>query len=43
LGAAKADVNILNVKGQSALHLAAHAGLNDALMWLGACNYQPSG
>ncbi|CAE8639472.1 unnamed protein product [Polarella glacialis] len=37
LGAVKADVNILNHKGQSALHLAAHAGLNDAVMWLADC------
>jgi len=34
LGEARADVNVLNYKGQSALHLAAHAGLNDAVLWL---------
>ncbi len=30
---AGADVNALNRKGQSALHLAAHAGLNDTVNW----------
>ncbi|CAJ1413945.1 unnamed protein product [Effrenium voratum] len=34
LGNAKADPNVLNHKGQSPLHLAAHAGLNDAVQWL---------
>lgn len=34
LVAAKADMNALNAKGQSALHLAAHAGLNEAVLYL---------
>lgn len=34
LGQAGADVNVTNHKGQSALHLAAHAGLNDSAQWL---------
>jgi len=34
LGKASCDVNVLNFKGQSALHLAGHAGLNDAVLWL---------
>ncbi|CAK9018082.1 unnamed protein product [Durusdinium trenchii] len=34
LGNAKADPNVLNHKGQTPLHLAAHAGLNDAVQWL---------
>jgi len=41
LGAANCDVNAVNSKGQSALHLAAHAGLNDAVLWL-AENMKPS-
>lgn len=41
LGAASCDVNAINSKGQSALHLAAHAGLNDAVLWL-AEHMQPS-
>merc|ERR1711953_657685 len=34
LFSANADLNILNYKGQSALHLAAHAGLNESVQWL---------
>eukprot|EP00929_Paragymnodinium_shiwhaense_P116855 TRINITY_DN8682_c0_g1_i1.p1 TRINITY_DN8682_c0_g1~~TRINITY_DN8682_c0_g1_i1.p1 ORF type:complete len:1869 (+),score=348.11 TRINITY_DN8682_c0_g1_i1:162-5768(+) len=30
----RADLNAQNIKGQSALHLAAHAGLNAPLTWL---------
>eukprot|EP00434_Breviolum_minutum_P040048 symbB.v1.2.035580.t1/scaffold4828.1/size34219/4 len=30
----KADPNVLNHKGQTPLHLAAHAGLNDAVPWV---------
>jgi hypothetical protein len=31
---ARADINMFNSKGQSALHLAAYAGLNDIVRWL---------
>ncbi|CAE7282636.1 INVS, partial [Symbiodinium necroappetens] len=34
LAEAGADPNVLNYKGQTPLHLAAHAGLNDAVQWL---------
>jgi len=34
LGNAKGDVNAMSLNGQSALHLAAYAGLNDVVMWL---------
>jgi hypothetical protein len=40
LGEARADINVVNFKGQSALHLAAHAGLNDSVRWL-AMNSKP--
>ncbi|CAE7254106.1 CYTB5-A [Symbiodinium pilosum] len=32
----EADVNLTNSRGQSALHLAAKAGLSDVLHWLSA-------
>jgi len=34
LARGKCDVNVRNLKGQSPLHLAAHAGLNDTVLWL---------
>ncbi|CAJ1351476.1 unnamed protein product [Effrenium voratum] len=34
LSNANANLNILNKKGQSALHTAAHAGLDDVAKWL---------
>jgi ankyrin repeat protein len=34
LAAAGADPNARNVKGQTALHMAAHAGLQDVVQWL---------
>ncbi|CAL1128076.1 unnamed protein product [Cladocopium goreaui] len=34
LASAKADPNVLNHKGQTPLHLAAHAGLTEAVQWL---------
>mmetsp|Transcript_67882 Transcript_67882/g.162964 ORF Transcript_67882/g.162964 Transcript_67882/m.162964 type:complete len:442 (-) Transcript_67882:84-1409(-) len=34
LYSAKADISALNAKGQTALHLAAHAGLNDTVLWM---------
>lgn len=34
LGRARCNPNVKNLKGQTALHLAAHAGLNETVLWL---------